>query len=131
MTQLSSTSPLRRHQRRARAARSNPVQVVVDWSDPAIPGSTAARVELEAESRRDGETRWVSRHPSGSSWEETLAAAGCAEVVLTAELGDDPEAKHLVFGLADRLTRALAATQSVVRVRFLAAARHERSRLNQ
>ena len=79
------------------------------------------RIELETDSALSGnaEPRWVCSQPSDLGWEEALSAAGCEEVVLTAELDDDPAAKHLVLDLAERLTQKLAATHPLIRVRFL------------
>jgi hypothetical protein len=53
------------------------------------------------------------------SWVESISAARCTEVVLTARLGTDGAAKHRVLALAELLTQRLAATKSHVRVRFL------------
>jgi len=124
MTQLSRTRSLRppRPFRREAATRA-PVHVVVDWSvESERPGAVvSSRVELESASEH-GSTRparWICRTAAGASWEEALLAAGCPEVVLTAELGDDPEAKHLVFGLAEHLTHSLAANHPMVRIRFV------------
>ncbi len=39
--------------------------------------------------------------------------------MLTAELDDDPSAKHLVLGLAEHLTQKLAASHPLIRVRFV------------
>lgn len=107
--------------RKARS-RSNLVQVVVAWSAPgsAAPAAAVAQVELEAEPKPSGQPTWNCRAPSGWRWEEALCAAGCDEVLVTAQLGDDRDAKHLVLGLAERLTQKLAATKPLVRVRFLA-----------
>jgi hypothetical protein len=48
--------------------------------------------------------------------------------VLTARLGDDQPAKHLVLELAELLTLELAATQPLIRVRFLPTANKRRWR---
>ena len=120
-------SPLASRQAKSHALPSwtpwNPLRVVIDWSAGASkePSLLSTRVELEADSGQDAglETRWMCRQPSGTKWEEVVASADCAEVVVTAELGDDPDAKHRVFGLAERLARLLSATHPSVRVRFL------------
>lgn len=90
------------------------------------------RVELEAAASPIGaEPTWTSRTPSQTSWEEALFAAACDEVVLTAELDGDAEAKHLVLGLAERLRLKLAASHPLIRVRFLPRARGKaRNRLS-
>ena len=97
------------------------MQVVVAWSEPgaAAPAAAVARIELQAEPKPSGKLTWNCRTPSGWGWEEALCAAGCDEVLVTAQLGDDRDAKHLVLGLAERLTQKLAATKPLVRVRFL------------
>lgn len=123
MPQLSTTSALsnrraRRSVSRRASAPSSLVNVVVAWSaSSAGPRLGLGQVELEAQ-RVASAPSWTCRQPSGWSWEEALCAAGCDEVVLTT-LGDDPDAKHLVLGLAEHLTHKLAATQPIVRVRFL------------
>lgn len=103
--------------------RGHPVQVEVAWSAPGslLPESAAARVELEAKPKASGQPTWTCPRAPGWRWEEALSAAACEEVVLTAQLGDDLDAKHLVLGLAERLTQELAATKPLIRVRFLPA----------
>jgi len=52
-------------------------------------------------------------------WVEALSSARCHEVVLTARLGDNLQAKHLVLDLAERLTFELTEHQPLIRVLFL------------
>ena len=128
MISLPATPSPHRTQRSARRTwtRPGPVRVVIDWSavGSGEAASSVARVELEANagsashSDTGVETKWICRQQSGSSWEKAVAAAGCAEIVLTAELDDEPAAKHLVFCLAEQVTQLLSATQPVVRIRF-------------
>jgi hypothetical protein len=102
-------------------SRSNPVRVVVAWckvSDDGVAALEPTQVELEADLAAPAATTWVSRRPSGSGWAEALSSARCSEVVLTAR-SDDAPSKHLVFELAGLLTLKLAATQPLIRVRFL------------
>jgi hypothetical protein len=80
---------------------------------------------LEADLEAPASTTWTCRQLSG--WVEALSAARCSEVVLTA-LDDHPPAKHLVLELAELLTLKLAATQPLIRVRFLPA-QHAHGRL--
>jgi hypothetical protein len=87
-------------------------------SDDGAAELEATQVELEADLETPTSTAWVSRRPSGSGWAEALYSARCSEVVLTAR-SDDPLWKHLVFELAGLLTLKLAATQPLIRVRFL------------
>lgn len=83
------------------------------------PGSTAASVELEAEPKASGQPTWTCRKSPGWRWEKALSAAACNEIVVTAQLDDDLDAKHVVLGLAERLTQELAATRPLIRVRFV------------
>jgi hypothetical protein len=76
-------------------------------------------LELEGASSATAGRAWRCRELSGASWVEAIAAAGCSEVVLTARLGDDGRARHLVLELAELLTRTLSATKPHIRVRFL------------
>ena len=101
--------------------RTKPLHVVVAWSGPGVAAqaSSAATAELEAERTCSGEPTWTCRQPAGLGWEEAISSPGCDEVVLTAQLGDDLDAKHLVLCLAERLTRQLAATRPLIRVCFL------------
>jgi hypothetical protein len=80
-------------------------------------GSSGRRHGLQ---RGGGRRVVVAWSPSlDESWIETISAARCTEVVLTARLGTDGSAKHRVFALAELLTQRLADTKSQVRVRFL------------
>jgi len=102
--------------------RFNTARVVVAWrpvAETGTPELEPREVELEAELETSASTRWTCRKPSGSGWAEALSSARCSEIVLTA-LSDDPPAKHLIFELAGFLTVKLAATQPLIRVRFLA-----------
>lgn len=107
-------------------ARAKSVHVSVDWSVPETLGARGVapgRLQLEAVPTSDPSVtqRWIWSEAPGASWETAVAEAGCDEIVLTAQLGDDADAKHLVFGLAEQLTHALAASHPTIRVRFLAA----------
>jgi len=62
---------------------------------------------------------WTCADASGFNWLEALSSARCHEVVLTARLGDNLSAKHLVLELAEQLTFKLAEHQPLVRVLFL------------
>ena len=107
--------PKAKAQRRAHAAH-----VVVAWTPENDGGALApgmTQVELEAELATPAATTWVCRETSGSGWAEALSSAHCSEVLLTA-LSDDISSRHLVFELADQLTRKLAASRPLIRVRF-------------
>ena len=115
--------------------RSNTASVVVAWRNASDDGAhelEPTQVELEADLEASGATTWVPRQSSGSGWAEALSSARCSEVVLTARTCD-PRSKHLVFELAGLLALDLAATQPLIRVRFLEpshAAPHAKRRLN-
>jgi hypothetical protein len=107
-----------------RAARSRGVaRVVVDWSSPltVASGAVLAPLQLELEAAPQGTAlgTWKCRELSTAGWVEAISSAQCTEVVLTARLGDDGPARHLVLELAELLTQKLAATQPLIRVRFL------------
>jgi hypothetical protein len=106
--------------------RANTAHVVVAWSpvnDGGTPSLEPTRVELEAELGTPVSTTWTCRTPSDSDWAEALSSARCSEVLLTA-LNDDEPSKHLVLELAGLLTLKLAATQPLIRVRFLPPSEH-------
>ena len=127
--QLSKSEPARADWRRqivspSRRGRSRkPARVVVAWSSPfdAEGGRCLAPVnlELEASSSTTGGPTWRCRELGGAGWVEAISAARCDEVVLTARVGNDERARHLVLDLAELLTRRLAATKPHIRVRFL------------
>jgi hypothetical protein len=127
--QLSKSEPARADWRRqivapgGRGRSRKPARVVVAWSSSfdAEGGRCSAPVNLELEaspSTTAGRT-WRCRELGGASWVEAISAARCSEVVLTARLGNDERARHLVLDLAELLTRRLAATKPHIRVRFL------------
>jgi hypothetical protein len=112
--------------RRLAAAR-----VTVAWtpsSHDGAPNFGPTELELVASLETAPAMPWTCREPSASNWVQAIASARCNEVVLTARLGDDLLAKHRVLELVERLSFELAATQPLIRVRFLPTAstrRHE------
>ena len=103
-----------------RPAYARPVHVVMDGAAPDALSATPLRVELEATWPHDSSLwpEWTTR--DAIAWEEVIAAAsGYPELVLTAELGNDADAKHLVFALAERLARTIGPTRPLVRILFL------------
>ena len=106
---------------RGRTRRGVAARVSVAWS-PArdIEGARSA-TELAVELGAEGGYRWSHAPEADGGWLDVLAEAGCTEVTLTARLGDHG-AKHAVLELAELLTFKLAATQPLIRVRFLAEA---------
>lgn len=93
--------------RRGRARRALPAtpRVTIAWTsenDHQRPGRSVVEIELA------GERSWVA----------TLCADRCREVTLTAQVGNDAAARQSVLELAELLTFELAATQSLIRVRF-------------
>jgi hypothetical protein len=102
-----------RNGRPATAAR-----VVIAWS-PADRGDqplSGTFTEIEA---RLGPSAAANASLVDSAWVEKLSSARCSEVTLTARLGNDLPAKHLVLELAGLLTQKLTATRPLIRVRFL------------
>jgi hypothetical protein len=109
--------PNRREPRR----RNQPVHVAIAWTacGSAAQLGPTVEVELEAELHQSGQPGWTCREGAGVGWEEAICAAQCDEVILTAQLGRRPDEKHVVLALAELLTQKLAATQPLIRVRFL------------
>ncbi len=79
-------------------------------------------VELVAEPASAPNRTWTCAEGFGSNWVEAISSARCSEVVLTARLGNDVPAKHLVLELAELLTFRLTESQPLIRVLFLPAA---------
>jgi hypothetical protein len=106
-----------------RARRREAARIVVAWSSPS--GTETGRclaplnLELEPSGSTTGGRPWRCRELSDASWVEAISAARCTEVVLTARLGDDGRARHLVLELAELLTQRLSITKPHIRVRFL------------
>jgi hypothetical protein len=98
-------------------------RVVVAWSSPSDTEAghclAPVNLELEPSSSATAGGAWRCRELSGASWVEAISAAHCTEVVLTARLGDNGPARHLVLELAELLTQKLSATKPHIRVRFL------------
>jgi len=107
--------------RRLSARRSANARVTVAWT-PSIhelaDGWGATEVELEALLATGAPTTWTCREPCAPDWVELISSAHCSEVVLTARLGDDAAAKHLVLDLAERLAFELASSRPLIRVLF-------------
>jgi hypothetical protein len=106
-----------------RARNHQAARVVVAWSSPSETeaGRCLAPVNLELDQSASATAggAWRCRELSGVSWVEAISAARCTEVVLTARLGNDGRARHLVLELAELLTQRLSATKPHIRVRFL------------
>ncbi|HWZ89276.1 MAG TPA: hypothetical protein VNW92_10510 [Polyangiaceae bacterium] len=110
---------------------SNAIRVTVAWtpsSDDSAKSFAPTEVELVAGIAADPTTTWTCRERFAANWVEAIASARCSEVVLTARLGDDLPGKHRVLELAELLTHELAATQPLIRVRFLPTASKRRWR---
>jgi len=120
-----SNPPWRAHAAGARrsAGAGSAARVVVAWSSmlDTKTGRCLAPVHLELESASspDG-VRWSCRELEGARWIDAIVAARCSEVVLTARLGRDGQARqHLVLELAELLQQRLSATKPQISVRFL------------
>jgi hypothetical protein len=102
--------------------RFTAARVTVTWTpsgqDAAAP-LASAELELVAGISSAAHRHWTCPRNFGSSWLEAISPARCSEVVLTARLGDDLSAKHLVLELAELLTLKLTETRPLIRVRFL------------
>jgi len=116
-------SAWRRHAAASRPVRAHEAaRVVVSWSSEGDREAgrcfAPVNLELETSTTAPGGT-WRCRDLSGASWVEAISAASCTEVVLTARLGHDGRARHLVLELAEQLTQRLSTTKPHIRVRFL------------
>jgi hypothetical protein len=102
--------------------RPESARVTVAWTasnHDSAPSLAPTEVELVAPLEAAATAKWTCGERFASNWLQTITAARCSEVVLTADLGDDLNAKHRVLELAELLTFELAATQPLIRVRFL------------
>jgi hypothetical protein len=116
----SSTEPRAGHRgHRPRSARpAAAARVVVAWSpadgddQPQSGGFTEVEAQL-------GPSPAAKARLAAAAWVEALSSARCREVTLTARLGNDLRAKHLVLELAELLTQKLTATRPLIRVLFL------------
>jgi hypothetical protein len=124
LSQLELATPAVRNRRRRASGPSERVtaaRVTVAWTPSNHDDSshlTSTEVELEAAANRT----WTCPESFGSNWLEAISSAHCNEVVLTARVGSDSSAKHLVLDLAELLTFRLAASQPLIRVLFVATA---------
>ena len=101
--------------------RAGPTRVTLAWT-PGICQSVHSgptELELVAGLATAADATWTCAGRFGANWLETISAAGCSEVVLTAHLGNDIPAKHRVLELADFLTFRLSGSHPLIRVRFL------------
>jgi hypothetical protein len=129
MEQLPRTNPAHFRDPAVAVGRFPTARVTVAWTPSnadSAPSFAPTEVELVAGLDAAPTTTWTCHQRFASNWVEAIASARSREVVLTAWLGDDLPAKHLVLELAERLTRELAATQPLIRVRFLPTAGNRR-----
>jgi len=94
----------------------------VAWTPANHDGaSRPARTELElvAGEEATANSTWSCPESFGSNWVEAISSARCNEVVLTARIGSDVSAKHLVLELAELLTFRLTESHPLIRVLFL------------
>ena len=104
------------------SGRPDAARVTVAWTprcDDGAPNLAPTELELISPSEATLTTTWICPERLASNWLQTIAAARCSEVVLTARLGDDLHAKHRVLELVELLTIELAASQPLIRARFL------------
>lgn len=118
----------RAHSVPVRLDRHSAARVTVAWT-PSNHDSAPRRAptEIELVAGLEADPTWTCRQDFASKWLEAIASARCSEVVLTARLDDDPQAKHRVLELAELLTVELATTQPLIRVRFLPTASERHS----
>ena len=97
-------------------------RVTVSWTaknhDDA-PSLAPSEFELTRPLATGQNHAWTSADDFELDWLDALSSARCHEVVLTARLGDNLSAKHLVLELAEQLTFKLAEHQPLIRVLFL------------
>ncbi|HEY3255993.1 MAG TPA: hypothetical protein VGJ91_18670 [Polyangiaceae bacterium] len=124
MNQPELARPARRH--RSRHVEHAPengtaARVTVAWTPRAHDGAARtapSEIELVAALGAGLTRTWACTGSVGSNWLELISATDCREVVLTARLGNDVLAKHLVLDLAEFLTLQLTASQPLIRVLF-------------
>jgi hypothetical protein len=111
---------------RARGVATEPervtARVTVAWTPSKHGGPSdlaPAEIELVSRLNADSNCTWICAPSFGSNWLEAISSAHCQEVVLTARIGNDMPAKHLVLELAELLTLELTEGQPTIRVRFL------------
>jgi hypothetical protein len=85
------------------------------------PRIAPTELELVVGLAGDSNQTWTCLESHGANWVEALSSARCSEVVLTARIGDDFAAKHLVLELAELLTFKLTESQPLIRVLFVPA----------
>ncbi|HKO52951.1 MAG TPA: hypothetical protein VJV79_34820 [Polyangiaceae bacterium] len=131
MNQVELAHPSRRPRARRPAAetkqrripsRSDAInaRVSVAWTSSEGTGTPGlAPTEIELVAGLAPNRAWTCPQNFGSNWVEAIASAHCNEVVLTARLGDNLAAKHLVLELAELLTFKLTESHPLIRVRFL------------
>jgi len=100
---------------------SSTASVTLSWIPATYDGARVPAAEIELTRQLDRRTSrpWICSDDAEFDWIAELSSAQCNEVVLTARLGDNLAAKHIVLELAELLTFRLAATQPLVRVLFL------------
>lgn len=126
MNQPELARPARGHRPRhvavARAPERLAAARVTVACTPAHPGSAPGLEPIELELSIGPEAAlnrtWTCLESFGSNWLEAISSARCSQVVLTARLGSDPSAKHLVLELAELLACGLTDSQPLVRVLF-------------
>ena len=108
-------------------------RVTVSWASSNHDGAplmAPTELELTCELGAGPNRAWICSDDFGLNWVEALASARCREVVLTARLGDNLPAKHLVLELAEHLTFQLSRHQPLIRVLFLPPTSAPRARRN-
>lgn len=121
----SEPTPLIRRARARRGAKGREsfatARVTVSWSannHDGMPPLTPTEFELMRKPSADRNQLWNCSDDFEIDWLQALYSARCHEVVLTARLGDDIGAKHLVLELAEQLRFKLE-HQPLIRVLFL------------
>ena len=126
MNQSELANPSRRRRARRVAALPPPhratARVTVSWQ-PANHDRAAqlglSEVELVAGLEAVPNRNWTCLDGSERDWVQAIASSRSSEVLLTARLGNDLAAKHLVLELAELLTFTLRESHPLVRVLFL------------
>jgi len=119
------TQPIRasRARRGAKGRESfTTARVTVSWTPKNHDGASVfapPQLELTRELDAGPNRSWTCSDYFGFDWVDALSSADCREVVLTARLGDNIPAKHLVLELAEHLTFKLTEHQPLIRVLFL------------
>jgi hypothetical protein len=118
---------------RAESSGERAPSVVVSWvGTDAGHMAESQQIELAACTDSgvlmDSSVAWICRTAPFARWVQSLVESDCAEVLLTARVGESGVGRQAVLELAGFLTRELARSKPAIRVRFATRGRSTRAR---